>query len=106
MIRQVGPPPGEPQFTIEIVTDPVECARAQQQHERARKNSDWLQANWDKVLPRAYGKFIVIAGQAAFIADTPEEAWKMAEAAHPEDNGAFIRYVRPGKGPRIYASRG
>jgi hypothetical protein len=94
----------EPQFSIEEVNDPVEIARARAQDERARRNSDWLQAHWADFLPQAYGKFLVVAGQEAFLADTPEQAWAAAQAAHPDDDGAFIQYLRPGRGPRIYAS--
>lgn len=95
----------EPVFVIEEVTDPVECARAREQHERFKRNTDWLQANWDKVLPQALGKHLAVAGQEAFIADTAEQAWALAEAAHPDDTGMWVHYVIPEKGPRIYAHR-
>lgn len=98
-------PPPEPTFLIEEVTDPVESARFQEQMERFRRNSDWLQSHWGDLMPQAAGKFLTVAGQEAFLADTPEEAWALAQAAHPEDDGAFSHYVLPGKGPRIYASR-
>jgi hypothetical protein len=42
--------------------------------------------------------------QEAFIAGTPEEAWAWAAKTHPEDDGALIRHVRVGPGPRIYAN--
>ena len=45
------------------------------------------------------GKFVAVAGQEAFIADTPEEAWAWATKTHPEDDGALIRHVRVGQGP-------
>ena len=93
------------QFVIEEVTDPVEIARHRAHAERVRRNSDWLQAHWADVLPQARGKFLAVAGQEAFIADTPEEAWSVAEAAHPEDDGVLVQYVRPERGPRIYAHR-
>jgi hypothetical protein len=96
----------EPCLTIEEVTDPVQTARAREQHERARRNSYWLQAHWPDLLPRARGRHVAVAGQEAFIADTPEEAWAMAMAAHPDDTGALLQYVRPEQGPRIYAYRG
>ena len=95
----------QPRFTIEEVDDPDEVARFRAQDERARRNSDWLQGHWADVLPQARGKFLAVAGEEAFIANTPEEAWAMAEAAHPEDDGAFVEYVRPERGPRIYAHR-
>jgi len=93
----------EPSFSIEEVTDPNEIARARAQDERHRWNSDWLQAHWADVLPQARGKFLAVAGQEPFIADTPEEAWAWAKATHPEDDGAFVHYIRPETGPRIYA---
>ncbi|MBI3246026.1 MAG: hypothetical protein HYZ50_05925 [Deltaproteobacteria bacterium] len=95
----------QPQFIIEEVTDPDEIARSRAQHERHKRNSDWLQAHWADVLPQARGKFLAVAGQEAFIADTIPEAWAWVDAAHPEDDGAVVQYVRPEKGPRIYGNR-
>lgn len=96
----------QPQFIIEEVTDPVEIARHRAQDEQAKRNSDWLQAHWASVLPQARGKFLAVAGQEVFIADTPAEAWGWAEQKHPEDRGALVQYVFPEGGPRIYAYRG
>jgi hypothetical protein len=96
----------QPKFVIEEVTDPDEIARIKAQDERARLNSGWLQAHWPDLLPAARGKFIAVAGQEAFIADRPEEAWAMAKAAHPDDDGVIDQYVRPEAGPRIYAIQG
>jgi hypothetical protein len=95
----------EPHFVIEEVTDPAQIARFRAQHERFSRNSDWLAAHWADVLPQARGRHIAVACQEAFIADTPEEAWALAKAAHPNDNGAFMQYVIPEPGPRIYAYR-
>ena len=95
----------EPTFTIEEVSDPDEIARSRAQDERHRRNNEWLQAHWADVLPQARGKFLAVAGQEAFIADTPEEAWAWADATHPEDDGATVRYIRTEKGPRIYDNR-
>lgn len=105
MIRSVCPLPlPEPQFTIEEVTDPVEIARFRAQDERHKRNSDWLQAHWPDLLPQARGKFVAVAGQQAFLAHTPEEAWSLAKATFPEDDGVFCQYVFPEPGPRIYAN--
>ena len=93
----------ESQFHIEEIDDPAEIARCRAQDERVRRNSDWLQAHWAGLLPRARGKFIAVAGQEAFIGDTLAEAWALARAAHPEDNGAISQHVFPEEGPRIYA---
>jgi hypothetical protein len=93
----------EPLATLEIGTDPEEIALSRAQHERLKRNSDWLQSHWPELLPQALGKHLVVAGQEAFVADTSEEAWAMAEAAHPDDDGSFGQYVLPHRGPRIYA---
>lgn len=95
----------QPRITIEEVGGPSDIARFRAQDERARRNGDWLQSHWAELLPRARGKFLAVAGEEAFLADSPEEAWAMAAAAHPEDAGAFVQYVRPERGPRLYANR-
>jgi hypothetical protein len=88
---------------LEEVNDPAEAARCRAQLERFRRNSEWLESHWSDVLPQARGKHLAVAGQQAFIADSPREAWAWVEAHHPEDDGAFVHYVIPEKGPRIYA---
>ncbi len=95
----------DPRFGIEEVSDPTEIARSHAQHEQFLRNLNWLEAHWADLLPRALGKHLAVAGQTAYLADTSEEAWAMAQAAHPEDAGAFCQYVRPQRGPRIYAHR-
>ena len=90
-----------PAFIIEEVSEPNDIVRSRAQDERHRRNSEGLQAHWADVLPQARGKFLAIAGQEPFIADTPAEAWARVEAAHPEDTGAIVRYIRPEAGPRI-----
>jgi hypothetical protein len=90
-------------FTI-TETDPVDCETFNRQHDQAVRNSLWLSSHWPDLLPAALGKFVAVAGQEAFIADTSEEACARAEAAHPDDKGLLIHYVSPEKGPRIYAA--
>jgi hypothetical protein len=92
-------------FVIEEVSDPAEIQRSQAQDALHRRNSAWLQSHWGDVLPQARGKFVAVAGQEAFIAETPAQAWAWVEATHPEDNGAIVRYIRTQRGPRLYADR-
>ncbi len=106
VIRSEGRPIEEPKIVIEFGDDPVESARAREQDERLRLNLHWMQEHWGDVLPHGYGKFLAVAGREAFLGDTVEGAWAQAKAAHPEDNGAFIQYLMPNTGPRIYAHRG
>lgn len=88
---------------IEEVTDQTEVARFRAQHERFRRNTIWLESHWSDLLPQARGKHLAVAGQEAFMADSPEAAWAWVEATHPADDGAFVQYVLPEGGPRIYA---
>lgn len=90
-------------IVIEEMTDPEEIARVNAVHEAARRNRKWLETHWADVLPQAHDKYLAVAGQQAFIADTPEEARAAAKAAHPDDLGLFVRFVSSHKGPRIYA---
>ena len=92
----------EPICIIEEIYDPNEVARAQAQDARHRRNSEWLQTHWADVLPQARGKFLAVAGQESFIADTPAAAWAWIDATHPEDDGAIVQYIRSDTGPRIY----
>ncbi len=93
-------------LVLESNDDPVRAAAVRAHLERARRNSDWLAAHWPDLLPAARGRHVAVAGQQAFVADSPEEAWTLARAAHPDDDGAILQYVRPDTHPRIYAHRG
>ncbi|MGH7134508.1 MAG: hypothetical protein ACREHD_02145 [Pirellulales bacterium] len=95
----------EPRLTIEEVRDPDEVARSRVQFEHGRQNSQWLAAHWHELLPGARGRFVAVAGQEAFVADSAEVAWASAKQAHPDDDGAFVQYVFATAGPRAYANR-
>ncbi len=95
----------QPRTTLVEVNDPVETARSLAVFEQGKRNSDWLQAHWGDLLPQARGHYVAVAGQEAFIADTPEQAWAWAETTHPEDKGAIVQYVMREGGPRFYGNR-
>ena len=92
-----------PTVIMEEVTDPEELAQARAQREHFDRNSAWLQAHASEIYSRYRGKCICIAGEELFVADTPEEVLALATAAHPEDNGRFLRYIPREKAARIYA---
>ena len=95
----------EAPLTIEEVCDPDEVARSHVQFQHGRQNSQWLAAHWHELLPGARGRFVAVAGQEAFVADSAEEAWTSAKQAHPDDEGAFVQYVFATVGPRADANR-
>jgi hypothetical protein len=78
-------------------------ARAQEQRKRFDRNTAWLQSHIGEVYSLHRGKCICIASEELFVADTPEAALAQAVAAHPEDDGRFVRYIPREKVPRIYA---
>jgi hypothetical protein len=88
---------------MEDVTDPEELAKAHAQRERFDRNAAWLQAHVAEIYSRYRGKCICIAGEELFVADTPEEVLELATAAHPDDDGRFLRYIPREKLDRIYA---
>lgn len=103
MIRQQGPAaaPASP-VVMEEVTDPVQIAEAKAQGERFDRNLAWLQAHADEAYAHL-GKYICIAGEELFVADTAEAVLALAKAAHPEDDGRFTLYVPRERMARIYA---
>lgn len=90
-------------IAIEDVSDPVEVNRHRESREHFARNSKWLQEHWNDVLPRARGRFIAVAGEEAFIADTGETAWQWVAEQHSEDKGPLVQFVLPSEGPRVYA---
>jgi hypothetical protein len=95
--------PPAPAVTIEPVSDPAECERVRSVVEAGRRNRDWLASQWSSLLPQALGKYVAVGDQQAQLAGTSEEAWAWIRSNHAEDRGAFVQYVLPHQGPRIYA---
>lgn len=104
--RRVRGPEKLMELIVEENTDPAVLARNRARHERAMRNSRWLQAHWGDLPPGAIGKFVAVAGQEAFVADTASGAQALAEAAHPEDDAILVQYVRSIRGPGTDAHRG
>ena len=90
-------------LVMEEITESDELAKARAQRERFDRNSAWLQAHATEVYRDYRGKCISVAGEELFFADTPEQALALATAAHPEDDGSFLRYIPREKIDRIYA---
>jgi hypothetical protein len=89
-------------FTLEEVTDPAVGIHAQAQRARFERNAAWLQAHAAEIYPRYRGKHICIAGETLFVGETPDEAWTLATAAHPDDDGRFLYYIPREPLARVY----
>ncbi len=90
------------QVVMREITDPDEIARARAQHERYKRNLAWLNSHFKEVYTRRRGKFICVAGEQLFVADTPKKVVALARTAHPEDDGRLIRYIYPRRMARIH----
>ena len=91
-------------IVMEEVTDPVELAKAFAQDARFEKNCVWFDAHAAEIYTQHRGKCLCVAGQELFVADTPGEVLAMARAAHPDDDGFYLRYIPKERAYRIYAN--
>ncbi len=91
-------------LVVEEETDAAVVAHALARNEQFERNWAWLEAHATEIYGHR-GKFICIAGEQLFVADSVEEAYSQARAAHPEDDGAFTRYIPVERLTRIYADR-
>lgn len=87
---------------MEEVTNSDELAKAQAQRAQYDRNWAWFKPQATEIYERFRGQCVVIAGQETFAAETPSEAWGLAKAAHPDDEGRFIIYVPRERMARIY----
>lgn len=90
------------QVVMEEVTDPIELAKAQAQRERFDRNWIWFKVRATEIYERFRGQCVVIAGEEPFAAATAKEAWALAAAAHPKDDGSFIISIPKEKAVRVY----
>jgi hypothetical protein len=91
-----------PPIIMHEETDPIEAAKARERQAKFDRNYDWLEAHATEVFAHR-DKYICVAGQELFVADTLEEVLAKASAAHPEDDGRFTKYIPKEKRARIYA---
>jgi hypothetical protein len=78
---------------VEEVTDPVAIAQARARRARMERNWAAFDARAAEVYASCRAKCVCVAGGELFVADTPEEALAQAKAAHPEDDGRFLRSI-------------
>src|SRR5262249_23992809 len=97
-------PSNEARIIMEEETEAGENAAARARRRRFDRNSVWLQAHEREVYSSYRGKRVVVAGEELFAADNTEDAWALADAPHPEDDGSFIRFIPREKMARIYAN--
>ena len=94
-----------PAVMMEEVTDPQQLAEARARRARFDRNEAWLQTHVAEIYRCHRGKYVCIAGEELFVADTPDTADASGKSAHPEDDGRFVRYIPKEKLPRVYANQ-
>jgi hypothetical protein len=96
--KSEGPPP-----VIEFiqVTDPGELAKIRTRQERARRNDAYWNAHAFELFAHEKGKYVCVAGEQFFVADTATNAEALAIAAHPDDDGRIVMHIPNEKMLRI-----
>jgi hypothetical protein len=105
MIRSLSPI--YPIEIEEVTLSPAELAAERERWQRYERNRAWLKTHAHEIYPGTRGKFICIAAQELFVADSGQEALALAQAAHPEDDGRYLHYIprQDIRVPRIYANQ-
>ncbi len=93
-----------PAVVMTVVTDPEEIASFQARQAKFDRNCGWFETHGSEIFAQHRGKYVCVAGQQLFVADSALEALDLARAAHPEDDGRFFKYIPKDKYPRIYAN--
>ena len=112
MIRVIGlvnttNPESPTQKTVEYIEGtPEERARNVARSTAFWRNVEWLEQQWDRLLPGARGQYVAVANQQAFVAPNRREAQQWIAVNHPDDPGAYIDYVSPRKKLRTRAYQG
>jgi hypothetical protein len=102
MIISRTPPP---LMILEEFTEQEYLDAAWARRKRYDQNWDWFQAHVPDIYQAHRGKVICVAGQELFVADDPLAAEALGRAAHPEDDGLFVKYIPLKKLVRIYANQ-
>jgi hypothetical protein len=94
------------QVLMEEITDPETLDRLQAQWEQFERNWAWFRAHAQEIYDAHRGKYVCVAGQELFAADTLEEVLAWAAAAHPGEKGRLTQYIPRQRMERIYAASG
>ena len=92
-------------MTVEEIADPELAARLRRQAAQFRRNREWLALRTHEVCSQHRGRHVAVAGEELFVADTSDQALSEARAAHPGDEGVFVRHIPSTKMQWIYANR-
>jgi hypothetical protein len=82
-----------------------ERSRRDAQMQRFERNLTWYSVHSQDIETANRGKTVCVAGEELFVGHDTDEVLSMARAAHPEDNGFFLRYIPRTPAIRIYAHR-
>jgi hypothetical protein len=91
---------------LDVPSDPVEVERARARRERFDRNWAWFQSQVVELGKKLFGRYVCVAGQQAFVAETASEAVAAAAATHPDDDGRFVYFFPTHRLPRIHAHSG
>ena len=107
MIRAVGTRSRQspPVLMYEEALSPDELALTRLRRATFQKNMAWASANAEEITRTCRGRFICVAGEHLFVANSPKQAHTLALAAYPTEHDATYSCFVPAKDrPKIYAN--
>lgn len=93
MIKAPHTPWQKPTVGLYVETDPEEMAHFENDWQKLERNAAWLDAHAGEIYREHRDRFICVAGEELFVAETPEQVLAEAKAKHPDDNGRLVRYI-------------
>lgn len=88
---------------LDSPTDSVEIAQFRARRAQYDRNWKWFQTQIVELGKTHFARYVCVAGEQAFFADSAEEAASLARTAHPEDFGRFVYYFPTHRLARIHA---
>jgi hypothetical protein len=88
-----------------IEANSAQAARATNGLSSLNRNMQWWSAHGEALIPELKEKFIAVAGEELFVADSRCRVQQLASEAHPEDEGVFVLDLTSSFFPRLYAVR-
>ena len=88
---------------LDSPTDTVEIEQSRARRAQYDRNWKWFQTQIVELGKTHFARYVCVAGEQAFFADSAEEAASLARTAHPEDFGRFVYYFPTHRLARVHA---
>jgi hypothetical protein len=96
-----SPTPWIAPVVMSYVETADDLARADQQWRRLARNATWFEAHAPAIYATHRDRYVCVAGEELFVAETSDVAVAAAKAKHPDDNGRILRHIPAVKLARV-----